>query len=166
VNRRGFTLLEVIVVIIIVGVLAGVALPRFSSFIEASYAAEALASMRVLHDAVQRCHLWGGEKNDCKMVNGHLAPFFAVSGNPSNIDDPSLVPNAKFYYAAFYQGTRHGGTSSDLSMHAFRKLPNGSYDAQNRIYLLYRGDGQVWRYGWGYYESLINHLCWFRGCAN
>ena len=44
-NKKGFTLLEIIIVIIIVGVLASLALPRFFSTVEYSRSTEALASL-------------------------------------------------------------------------------------------------------------------------
>lgn len=55
-NRRsGFTLLELIVVIIIVGVIAGFALPRFFGAIQRSYATEALNMLGTIRRAIAQC---------------------------------------------------------------------------------------------------------------
>jgi len=56
-NKSGFTLLEIIIVIIIVGVLASLALPRFFSTVEFSKSTEALASMSSIRQSIERCFL-------------------------------------------------------------------------------------------------------------
>lgn len=59
-NRSGFTLLEVIIVIIIVGVLASLALPRFFGTIEFSRGQEALSGITAVRGAMERCYLQKG----------------------------------------------------------------------------------------------------------
>jgi prepilin-type N-terminal cleavage/methylation domain-containing protein len=54
-KRRGFTLLEVLVVIIIVGVLAAVAVPQLFSVVERSRAVEALNMIGVIKRAFYGC---------------------------------------------------------------------------------------------------------------
>ena len=44
-NRKGFTLLELVIVVIVLGVLASVALPKYTSFVERAKAAEAVAAI-------------------------------------------------------------------------------------------------------------------------
>ena len=56
-NRKGFTLLELIIVIVIVGVLASLALPRLFSVIEGSRATEALSTIASIRSAMERCYL-------------------------------------------------------------------------------------------------------------
>ena len=56
-STKGFTLIEIIVVIIIVGVLASVALPRFWSVIQYAYAVEGLSMLGVIRKAIIRCGL-------------------------------------------------------------------------------------------------------------
>ena len=54
-NKSGFTLLEVIIVIIIVGVLASLALPRLFASIEFSRSQEPLEAFAVIHKAMDTC---------------------------------------------------------------------------------------------------------------
>jgi len=113
-NRSGFTLLEIIIVIIIVGVLASLALPRFFSTVEFSRSTEALASITAVRQSLERCYLQ------------RSGTYVGCSTNPLSLDleDPSLSPNAHFTYGISGQGvatytitatrlSRDGGTITD-----------------------------------------------------
>ena len=56
-NKSSFTLLEIIIVIIIIGILASVALPKFFKTVEFSRAQEALGSLGSVRSAMERCYL-------------------------------------------------------------------------------------------------------------
>ena len=91
-NKKGFTLLEIIVVIIILGVLAGLALPRLFSNVEFSRSAEALNSISILRQSIQRCALMRSDDytNCDDFVN-------------LDVDDPGTAPGAHFTYAITIQ---------------------------------------------------------------
>ncbi len=59
-NKSGFTLLEIIIVIIIVGVLASLALPRFFATVEFSRAQEALSAIAAVRGGMERCYVGKG----------------------------------------------------------------------------------------------------------
>ncbi len=52
--RAGFTLLEVLIVIVILGVIAGLAVPIYSSQVERARAQEALMNLGALRESAQR----------------------------------------------------------------------------------------------------------------
>ncbi len=85
--QKGFTLLELIIVIIIVGVLASLALPRFFSMVEFARSAEAMSSLMTVRQSILRC----GQYNNNYMGCDTFADI--------DIDDPGSEPGAHFSYA-------------------------------------------------------------------
>lgn len=55
-NNAGFTLVELAVVVVIIGVLAAFAVPRFLASVERSKAAEAFNYLATVHSAQERYH--------------------------------------------------------------------------------------------------------------
>ena len=112
-NTSGFTLLEIIIVIIIVGVLASLALPRLFSTIEFSRSTEAFAALTSIRSSMERCRLMNGDS----FAN-------CTDFNALDIDDPATAPGNHFTYAigglgaSTYVVTAHrnavdGGTAGD-----------------------------------------------------
>ena len=116
-NEKGFTLLEIIIVIIIVGVLASLALPRFFSTVEYSRSTEAFASLAAIRQAMERCYLQ-------RSGNYALCNVFTAL----DIENPANSPNAHFTYGisgtsatgytltATRNTTEGGSTSSIIAM--------------------------------------------------
>ncbi len=94
-NQDAFSLLELIIVIIIVGVLSALALPRFINLIEFSRSTEAINSIRVVRDSIERCYIASNGYTKC-----HLNTYDLPPPNTLDVDDPGLSPNAHFTYYA------------------------------------------------------------------
>ena len=85
-KKSGFTLLEIVIVIIIIGVLAGLALPRFFSTIEYSRSIEALVNLASVRQGMERCYIQRKSYKTC-------TTFEMLA-----LDDPSKTPNSFFSY--------------------------------------------------------------------
>ena len=86
-QRGGFTLLEIIIVIIIIGVLASLALPRFFKTVEFSRATEALTHLSNIRQSMNRCYLPENSYTKCTDF-----PFI-------DVENPGTLPGSHFTYA-------------------------------------------------------------------
>ena len=84
-SKKGFTLLELMIVLIIIGVLASLALPRMFGMVEKSRGNEAMNFIREIRNSLERCYTEkSGTYVDCD--------------NFSNLDVDLSAPNQHFTY--------------------------------------------------------------------
>lgn len=65
-NKRyphGFTLIEMLVVVLIVGILAGIALPQYNKAVEKARLSEVLINVKAIEDSIDRYLLTNGFQN-------------------------------------------------------------------------------------------------------
>ena len=91
-KKNGFTLLEVVVVVIIVGILASLSVPRMFNIVSFSVSVEALNSMGAARRQAERC---------ASMAGGMTStPQWATCITFANIgiNDPGDAPGSSFTY--------------------------------------------------------------------
>ncbi len=112
-NKSGFTLIEIMIVVIIIGVLASLALPKFFSTVEYSRSQEALSAIATVRGGLERYYVSKG--------NSYTG---ATTSNIDTADPLKGQPNAHFaiavgstsasgYTITATRNTVDGGTSTD-----------------------------------------------------
>ena len=165
-SKKGFTILELIIVIIIVGVLASLALPRFFKLIERSRVTEALVNIGVIRQAMERC----GYMHTCSFgpeytnYRGCVLDFPpGVQNNTLNIDDPNNSPGAHFTYSAGPEGSGSGDPlcNDTLRIEAFRNTLDGGDNGISGIYYEVAsgppGVGHIFWEGYGVYFGMHSY---------
>ena len=99
-NNSGFTLLEIIIVVIIIGVLASLALPRLFSTVEFSRSTEAMAAIGAVRSSIERCLIKSGSGNYADCQN-----FSDEANKDLDIENPENNAGSHFGYDITPNGT-------------------------------------------------------------
>jgi len=81
-EEKGFTLVELLVVIVILGVLAGIGIPTYRGFIDRSYEAATLAELQAVSMAIKYYFMEHGEGSfKLSELGRYLGEDFTVDGS-------------------------------------------------------------------------------------
>ncbi len=67
-NKKGFTLVEMLAVVIIIGILTAIALPQYRRAIQKAKATEALVMLRTINDSAERLAALAGYRDFARMA--------------------------------------------------------------------------------------------------
>lgn len=109
-SRRGFTLLELILVIIVIGILATLAIPKFADMAEKARGAEAVNTLGIIKTAEDMYKLeTGGYTNTI----GYLDITVPTSGHVTFWTYDVLTGATSSYTLKAFRTSKAGGTQSD-----------------------------------------------------
>ena len=95
-NQKGFTLVELVVVIAILRILAGIAIPRFMSATETARGAKTVADLRTLESAAVMYYAKTGvvaTKTDLEKGNAKLGTTALVASWPVPASGKAIIKN-------------------------------------------------------------------------
>lgn len=110
-SKSGFTLLEVLIVVIIIGILVAIALPQYTATIEKARSGEAATNVGAIRGALDR--YW--------YQNGSITTTL----NNLDIDNPNSVTNKLYTYSVTDDGT--DSTTRKYTVTATRTAGGNTY---------------------------------------
>jgi prepilin-type N-terminal cleavage/methylation domain-containing protein len=140
-KQKGFTLIEIVVVLIILGVLAAIAVPNLFSWIHKSQSSEAIMNMHAIRDRLVPClRAHSGEENLCfgnqQGCGGASGPNFCIA----HWEDPS--PNFQYQTSNYYCTCTTGPSCCDMASALWKQgwLVEGFQFGTGWIYISGSGD--------------------------
>lgn len=113
-NKKGFTLLELLVVVLIIGILGAVALPQYMVSVERTRVAGNMSELKPIYDAALQYYSHNDEFPDSlKKLPVSLPESYTVSGTTATSDDGTCSISLEA-----------SGTNPYLSMKCGRGSPN------------------------------------------
>lgn len=97
-EEQGFTLVELLVVIVILGVLAGIGIPTYRGFIQRSYEAATLAELQAISMAVK---FYFVENDDESAETFNLNSLIRYLGSDLSIPNPEEEPNSGLFLSKY-----------------------------------------------------------------
>lgn len=103
-NKKGFTLIEIMIVVVIIGVLASLALPKLGNQVKKASSAEAFSMLGALARAASQCYTLQDEAvADCDSIEEIETVTNAKFSNSSNFSYGTAVVGNKLTFSATYK---------------------------------------------------------------
>ncbi len=115
---KGFTLLEMLVVVLIIGILAGIALPQYQNAVEKTKLSEALINIKTIEGAIDRYLLANGYPNEA-IYTEDILDLELSGGKFDGANTPTYITKDFHYQAYCY--------NHYCTVNAYRE-PNDEYE--------------------------------------
>jgi type IV pilus assembly protein PilA len=142
-NRKGFTLVELMIVVAIIGILAAIAIPNFLNFRLKAKAAEAKSNLGAIRSTeiafFAEWNSYIGAQSSTQADPGKVAVAFPQNSNFSIL---GFAPEGKVYYGYGLEGTKYDTVG--FTAHAYGDLDG---DNQNADYQVNNTDSAITKSG-------------------
>ena len=125
-SSKGFTLLELLVVVLIIGILAAIALPQYRRTVEKAKVAEALVNVKAIEGAMQRYILTNGYPSN-QIYFKDFADIELSGGYWRELGDDYFTKNFTYYSIC----SRNG-----CGIEVYRQKKNADLYALSDVYAL------------------------------
>ena len=159
-KRQAFTLIELLIVIVIIGILATLAIPQYQNITRKAQAAEAKAELRALSDAIWHYYVESGRMprdwpdagyDDSLMpVSKYFTYYYGLQTKTLPSPIPSEFPPYGFVYARFNNYTSFKDSDVMDYFICFSTIPPGKGIPQSSTFT--QMDDTWYRY-YGYYTK-------------
>ena len=78
-TNRGFTLIELMIVVVVVGILAAIAIPSYSNYVDRATRADAKSSLLAAAQLLERCYTLNNSYNGCTIPNESDDGFYSIA---------------------------------------------------------------------------------------
>nr|P19528.1 RecName: Full=Type IV major fimbrial protein FimA; AltName: Full=351 antigen; AltName: Full=Pilin; AltName: Full=Serogroup H; Flags: Precursor [Dichelobacter nodosus]AAA23336.1 prepilin [Dichelobacter nodosus] len=84
--QKGFTLIELMIVVAIIGILAAIAIPQYQNYIARSQVSRVMSETGQMRTAIETCLLDGKKADEC-FIGWTKSNLLGASGSPSSSND-------------------------------------------------------------------------------